>query len=47
MNAKIRLEQIKAQERELMECRGMPLRHYLMENIVPQLTEGLIEICKV
>ena len=44
LNAKI--EKIKQQERDLLDTRSQPIRQYLMDNVVPHLTEGLIELCK-
>jgi adenylate kinase len=44
---KDRLAEIKRQEMELLEARSQPLRRYLMKNVIPSLTEGLIETCKV
>ncbi|CAI2387186.1 unnamed protein product [Moneuplotes crassus] len=44
--AKTRLERIKEQERELLDARSQPIRQYLMDKVVPFLTEGLIKICK-
>ena len=44
---KKRLAEIKRQEMELLEARSQPLRRYLMKNVIPSLTEGLIETCKV
>ena len=41
-----RLEKIKEQERELLDTRSQPIRQYLMDNVVPILTEGLIDVCK-
>ena len=38
---------MKQQESELLEVRSIPLRNYLMANVIPTLTEGLIEVCKV
>ena len=46
IKAKTRLDKIKEQERELLDTRSQPIRQYLMDNVVPLLTEGLIEICK-
>jgi adenylate kinase len=46
IKAKTRLERIKEQERELLDTRSQPIRQYLMDNVVPLLTEGLIKICK-
>ena len=42
-----RLDEIKRQEMELLEARSLPLRRYLMKNVIPSLTEGLLETCKV
>ena len=42
-----RLEEIQQQEEELLEARSAPLRAYLMKHVIPTLTEGLIETCKV
>lgn len=44
--AKSRLDKIKEQERELLDTRSQPIRQYLMDMVVPLLTEGLIQICK-
>jgi adenylate kinase len=33
------------QEMQMLEKRAMPLREYLMESVVPILTEGLLEVC--
>lgn len=43
---KHRLEQIKEQERDLLDSRSQPIRTYLIDNVVPILTDGLIEVCK-
>jgi adenylate kinase len=37
---------VKEQERKLLDTRSQPIRQYLMDNVVPHLTEGLIEVCK-
>ena len=39
-------ELIKQQERDLLDTRSQPIRQYLMDNLVPYLTQGLIELCK-
>ncbi|MBN3294855.1 KAD7 kinase, partial [Amia calva] len=41
-----RLEEVKRQEHELLEAQSVPLRNYLMKNVMPTLTQGLIECCK-
>lgn len=42
-----RLYVISKHEEERREIEGMRVREYLMRYMVPNLTEGLIEICKV
>ncbi|XP_063804521.1 adenylate kinase 7 [Pseudophryne corroboree] len=42
-----RLEEVKRQEQELLEAQSIPLRNYLMKNVMPTLIEGLNECCKV
>ena len=42
-----RLAEVERQEKELLEARSLPLRSYLMQHVIPTLTEGLIETCKV
>ena len=41
------LPETRSQEKELLEVRSLPLRNYLLQNVIPTLTEGLIEVCKV
>jgi len=41
-----KLEKIRQQERDLLDTRSQPIRQYLMDNVVPQLTQGLIDVCK-
>ncbi len=43
---KEKMDLIRQQERDLLDTRSQPIRQYLMDNVVPNLTEGLIEICK-
>jgi adenylate kinase len=43
---KTKFEQIKEQERELLDSKSQPIRAYLVDNMVPILTDGLIEVCK-
>ena len=42
-----RSAEVQQQESELLEVRSIPLRNYLMQNVIPTLTEGLIEVCKL
>jgi adenylate kinase len=43
---KIKMEKLREQERDLLDQRSQPIRQYLMDNVVPHLTEGLIDLCK-
>ncbi len=42
-----RLEEVASQEDALLAVRSMPLRSYLMANVMPTLTRGLLEVCRV
>nr|XP_017518348.2 adenylate kinase 7 isoform X1 [Manis javanica] len=42
-----RLEEVKKEERELLEAQSIPLRNYLMTYVMPTLMQGLNECCKV
>eukprot|EP00053_Salpingoeca_punica_P023012 m.215936 g.215936 ORF g.215936 m.215936 type:complete len:681 (+) comp44039_c0_seq1:53-2095(+) len=42
-----KLSEVKKQEREVMEQASVPLRNFLMKHIMPTLTQGLTEVCKV
>eukprot|EP00056_Hartaetosiga_gracilis_P021065 m.22581 g.22581 ORF g.22581 m.22581 type:complete len:688 (-) comp8864_c0_seq1:104-2167(-) len=42
-----RLSEIKAQEQEALDQAALPLRTFLMNHIMPTLTKGLMEVCKV
>ncbi|GLE06601.1 hypothetical protein PINS_up015995 [Pythium insidiosum] len=44
---KARLELIQREEAELLEARAKPLRTYLMDTVLPALTEGMLEVVKV
>lgn len=41
-----KLEEVRQQERDLLDNRSQPIRQYLMDTVVPHLTEGLIQLCK-
>ncbi|XP_028919117.1 adenylate kinase 7 isoform X1 [Ornithorhynchus anatinus] len=41
------LEEVKREEQELLEAQSIPLRNYLMKNVMPTLLQGLNECCKV
>ncbi|XP_012326692.2 adenylate kinase 7 [Aotus nancymaae] len=41
------LEEVKREERELLEAQSIPLRNYLMTYVMPTLIQGLNECCSV
>ncbi|KAJ8270021.1 hypothetical protein GJAV_G00109430 [Gymnothorax javanicus] len=41
------LAEVKKQERDLLEARSVPLRNYLMKNVMPTVTHALVECCKI
>eukprot|EP00003_Mantamonas_plastica_P025741 TRINITY_DN5110_c0_g1_i7.p1 TRINITY_DN5110_c0_g1~~TRINITY_DN5110_c0_g1_i7.p1 ORF type:complete len:784 (+),score=355.99 TRINITY_DN5110_c0_g1_i7:218-2353(+) len=43
----MRLGEIEQQEREALEALSMPLRSYLVVNVLPTLSEGLIQVSKL
>ncbi|XP_051477206.1 adenylate kinase 7 [Apus apus] len=40
-------EEVKKQEQELLEAQSIPLRNYLMKNVMPTLIQGINECCKI
>ena len=42
--AAARQRAIKAHETEVLEARSLPLRNFLMANVMPSLTEGLLDV---
>lgn len=40
-------EQLKGKDLNLKEIKEMPLRAYLMDNVIPFLAEGLLQVCKI
>ncbi|XP_028294742.1 adenylate kinase 7 isoform X2 [Gouania willdenowi] len=41
------LAELKQQEEQLLEAQSLPMRKYLMEHVMPTLTSGLVECCRV
>ncbi|NXY48108.1 KAD7 kinase, partial [Ceuthmochares aereus] len=41
------LEEVKRQEQELLEAQSIPLRNYLMKNVMPLLVQGINECCNI
>lgn len=42
-----RLQEIAKQEQESLETRSLPMRQYLVDNVLPILTKGLLEVGRV
>ncbi|XP_057883132.1 adenylate kinase 7 isoform X2 [Melospiza georgiana] len=40
-------EEVKKQERELLEAQSIPLRNYLMKHVMPTLMQGINECCRI
>mmetsp|Transcript_25469 Transcript_25469/g.39255 ORF Transcript_25469/g.39255 Transcript_25469/m.39255 type:complete len:130 (-) Transcript_25469:47-436(-) len=47
LHIKQNLAAIREDQKEQLDQKSQPIRQYLMDNLVPILTDGLIEICKV
>lgn len=45
--AKKRMDDLQVEERDALSGKSIALRNYLNENVIPTLTEGLIETCKI
>ncbi|NXM65269.1 KAD7 kinase, partial [Serilophus lunatus] len=41
------LEEVKRQQEELLEAQSVPLRNYLMKNVMPTLMQGINECCRI
>ncbi|XP_054474761.1 adenylate kinase 7-like [Anoplopoma fimbria] len=41
------LSEVRRQEHELLEAHSLPLRNYLMKNVMPSLTEAMLECSKI
>ncbi|KAL8611092.1 hypothetical protein ACOMHN_064382 [Nucella lapillus] len=41
-----RLTEVRKEEYELLEAQSIPLRNYLMQHVMPTLTQSLIDCCK-
>jgi hypothetical protein len=42
-----RINQVKADKEEVTEAEKLPTRKFLLLNILPILTKGLLEVCKI
>mmetsp|Transcript_2729 Transcript_2729/g.9152 ORF Transcript_2729/g.9152 Transcript_2729/m.9152 type:complete len:99 (-) Transcript_2729:91-387(-) len=42
-----KLARLQEEEREALHLRSLPMRKYLIENVLPTLTRGLQEVAKV
>lgn len=43
---KQKIEELKAKERKVLEDKSQDLRYYLTENVIPILSQGILEICR-
>ena len=43
----VMLAELEKEEDEILKLRSQPLRKYLMDNVIPTLTQGLIQTCKL
>jgi len=43
---KQRMAQLRNEQKEVLDNKSGPIRQYLMDNLVPILTDGLLDICK-
>ena len=42
-----RIENIKKDKEQLLQSEKVPTRKFLLINIMPTLTKGLLEVCKI
>lgn len=45
--AKDRMAKLQEEERDALNNKSLALRNFLNDNVIPTLTEGLIETCKI
>ena len=45
-HTKANLQSIREEQKEQLDQKSQPIRQYLMDNLVPILTDGLIEVCR-
>lgn len=43
---KARMDQLRDEQKEVLDSKSQPIRQYLLDNLVPILTDGLLDICK-
>lgn len=43
---KARMVQLRNEQKEVLDSKSQPIRQYLLDNLVPILTDGLLDICK-
>lgn len=41
------LKLVQKEEKEQLEAKSLPLRNYLLRHVMPTLTKGLVETCKI
>lgn len=42
----LKMEQLEKKETELLDNRSKNLKLYLMENVIPILSQGILEVCQ-
>ena len=43
---KARMVQLRNEQKEVLDSKSQPIRQYLLDNLVPILTDGLLDMCK-
>ncbi len=43
---KARMAQLRNEQKEVLDNKSQPIRQYLLDNLVPILTDGLLDVCK-
>lgn len=43
---KARMDQLRNEQKEVLDAKSQPIRTYLLDNLVPILTDGLLDVCK-
>lgn len=44
-DTKARMDQLQLQQKEVLDSKSQPIRQYLVDNLVPILTDGLFDMC--
>lgn len=41
-----RMDQLRDEQKEVLDSKSQPIRQYLLDNLVPILTDGMLDVCK-